>query len=349
MRKMVLVVVLLLFHCSLLCSAPKDGESRVIREGKALEKNNKFEAALNLYIKEIKIMPTEELYREAASLLGKLQRYGQAEILLSQGLNRFAESLQLINLAALIQFKKGSLGKAKILWEKVLKVEPQNVFAKEWLAKLSKTPATPSSSTSTDKTTDMASTMPQQIEDSNAAEASSSTPLPIEEQQKLAKKLYEDMAKWDKEEVDRFEKAHREIVDKCPKTNYAPDSCMRLGNIYLLSKNEPDYDKVIEIMEYLVKKYPDSPLLPEAKNLLLIAYKNTQRSDKVVELYSELFKITPQPPDDIFMVWALEYADALSAIGRKDDAKKLYEQIVQKDDNKDQLEARVAKDRLSKL
>ena len=87
--------------------------------------------------------------------------------------------------------------------------------------------------------------------------------------------------------------------------------------------------------------------MPDAKNRLLNAYRNSGNHAKVVEMYAELFKLNPQPEEQQFKVWALEYADSLRAVGREADAKALWQQVVDKDNNRDSLETRVAKEKLA--
>jgi tetratricopeptide (TPR) repeat protein len=116
----------------------------------------------------------------------------------------------------------------------------------------------------------------------------------------------------------------------------------------MLGEDPPDFQSVIEVLEHLLKQYPDTPLLPDAKNRLLIACQQTNQMDKVVAIYEELFTRDPEPADDkTFMVRALEFGDALSAVGRAAEAQEWYQKILVRDDGKDSLEARVAKERLA--
>ncbi len=152
------------------------------------------------------------------------------------------------------------------------------------------------------------------------------------------------LEKW---ELDSFKALHREVIEKCPTTGQAEESCWRLSNLYLLAEEPPDHQAAIEVLEHLVKTYPDSPLLPDVKNRLIISYQKTGQNDKVVSLYQELFTVDPNPKNDkIFMVRALEFADALAATGRDADAQLWYQKILEKDDGRDMLEARVARQRL---
>jgi|GEM_PF-877911 len=339
-----------------------------LKECRALERAGKFEEALAKYLELIKAAPSDELYREAGSLLGKLQRYDEADVLLKEATKAFPRSTPLLNMEALIAHRKGRTDEARSVWNKVLEIDSSNTFAREWIAKLNRTgvasttevpPAAtvqtepvqeiPASATTAGLREATASASSEKsIEGKNGTGLNGDTPLSPEEQEKLAKKLYEEMVSLDKWETAKFEELHRQVIEKCPATDHAIESCWRISNLYLMADDQPRYEDVIRVLEHLVTKYPNSQIVPDAKNRLLLAYKNGGHPDKVVTMYQDLFKINPAPDDRTFMIWALEYANALSAVGKPDDAKKLYEQVIEKDGGKDQLEARVARDKLGR-
>jgi len=321
-----------------------------LKECRALERAGKFEEALAKYLELIKTAPTEELYREAGSLLGKLQRYDEADALLKEATNAFPKSTPLLNMEALIAHRKGRTDEARSVWKNVLEIDSSNTFAREWIAKLDR-PGTASPTEAPPATAAKAGPAQESPASSTTAglpeaTASASAPLTPEEQEKLAKKLYEEMIGLDKWETSKFEELHKRIIETCPATDYAIESCWRLSNLYLMADDQPRYEDVIQVLEHLVTKYPNSQIIPDAKNRLLLAYKNGGHPDKVITMYQELFKINPDPDDRTFMIWALEYANALSAVGKPEDARKLYEQVIEKDGGKDQLEARVAREKL---
>lgn len=319
-----------------------------LRECRALEKAGKFEEALARYLELIKAAPSEELYRDTGSLLGKLQRYDEADKLLKEATQAFPRSTPLLNLEALIAYRKGRPDEARDAWKKVLAIDSSNTFAREWIAKLDRQGvASPTEAVATAVTPASAQPKPPSATGEKSGTETGGGPLSPEEQDKLAKKLYEEMISLDKWETARFETLHRQVIDRCPATDHAIESCWRLSNLYLMADDRPRYEDVIQILEHLVTKYPNSQIVPDAKSRLLLAYKNGGHPDKVVTMYQELFKINPSPDDRTFMIWALEYADALSAVGKADDARALYEQVIEKDGGKDQLEARVARERLA--
>ncbi|MBP7633086.1 tetratricopeptide repeat protein [Candidatus Ozemobacteraceae bacterium] len=317
-----------------------------LKECRALERAGKFEEALEKYLELLKASPTEELYRDTGSLLGKLQRYDEAEKLLKDATQAFPRSTPLLNLQALIALRKGRTEDARALWKTVLEIDAGNSFARKELDKLGQAgtasvPEAPAPALSSAPAPVDAAAVTDK-----PAQGKNETSLSPEEQKKLALSLYEEMIALDKWETARFEALHRQVIEKCPATDHAIESCWRLSNLYLTSEDKPRYDELIEVLEHLVTKYPDSKIVPDAKNRLLIAYKDSGRHEKVVTMYQELFKLNPSPDERTFMIWALDYANALSAVGKTDEARVLYEQVVEKDGGKDQLEARVARERL---
>jgi tetratricopeptide (TPR) repeat protein len=321
----------------------------VLKKGRALQRQQKYAEAARLYEKAIKQKPSADLYVEFGSLLGKLQKYDQAKELLEDGLKKFPENGSVKNLLALILIRTDNKDKALDLLNEVLIQNPKNGFALNWKRKLiaemnnSQSNNLNSSQTSTGdsaqkRLTSRASDGDYQI-DNSASE---------EEQTKLAIELYKEMMTLEKWEIDAFKDLHRRVIEKCPDTGQAEESCWRLSNLYLLGEDPPDYHSIIEVLEHMLKQYPDSPLLPDAKNRLLMSYQQTEQLEKVVEIYQELFTLDPDPIDDkVFMVRALEFADALAAIGQSGDAQAWYMKIIEKDDGRDMLEARVARERLA--
>ncbi|MBI3037818.1 hypothetical protein HYY75_02025 [bacterium] len=330
--------VILLFWITLAFFLPLFAQDlkETLKKGRAFEKEKKFEDALALYKQHLEKESSEEVYKEICSLLGKLRKYEDAEKILNDGLSKLPKSVSLLNLMGLIKLKRGTVQEAQAVWKKALTIDPRNLFAKQWLQKTKEKSSAPSIQSA-------------DFSPEPTAIASSEAKLSLAEQEKLALKLYDEMFHADKWEFDIFVKAHKEVIEKCPDVELAQESCWRLSNLYLQGYDEPDYDGIIEVLGHLIKNYPNSPFLPDAKNRLLNAFQSTGRSDKVVELYEELFKLNPQPSDRQFMTWNLEYGDALAAIGKKDEAKKIYEGVIQRDNNQDQLEARVARNRLSAM
>lgn len=342
---------LLIFLLMVTLSSVLPASESILKQGRALQRERKFDEALQLYKNGLKQNPTEDLYVEAGALLGKMQKYENAETVLEKGLQDFAESKSLRNLLALIKIRKGDKAKAKALLEEVLAKDPENGFAKKWLAKVDAGDVDDADQ----ETAVSQDVKPAQVSSGSSITGTVSTgayrvdsSLSKDEQKALAVKLYQEMMDLEKWELDSFKELHRKVIEKCPLTDQAEESCWRLSNLYLLGEDPPDFQNVIEVLEHLLKQYPNTPLMPDAKNRLLVSYQQSGQMDKVVTLYEELFTLDPDPIDEkVFMVRALEFADALSAVGRTSDAQLWYQKIIERDDGKDSLEARVARERLS--
>ncbi|MBM4146716.1 MAG: tetratricopeptide repeat protein [Nitrospira sp.] len=171
--------------------------------------------------------------------------------------------------------------------------------------------------------------------------------LSLEEQEKLAKELYGTMAKADKWETDTFIKLHNQVIDQCPDTKRAQESLWRLSNLYLLANDPPEYQKVIELMEKLISKYPDSTLVPDAKTRLRMSYEQTGNYKKAIALYEDLFAKNPDIAEsDQYAALLLGYAKALAETGDTEKARAIYQKVIDLKDAEDWLKD-IARDALS--
>ncbi len=352
MRKLCSFLVTAIILSPIIVSAvtPK----QALKMGKAMQQKQDFEGALKIYKESLKEKPSVEIYTEAVSLLGKLQKYESAETVLNKALQDFPNNTSLLNLLALIQFRKGDKPAAKSTWEKVLVLDKGNSFAKQWIGKFGKTEAAEVTSTSPDSGEKSANEEEKTFVDDYSGSMTGaykvSHELSIDDQKVLAKNLYTQMMSLDKWEIEEFIRMHRKVIEKCPDTDQAEESCWRLSNLYLLAVDPPDLQGVIDVLEHLLKTYPQTPLRPDAKNRLLVTCQRAGQFDKVVSLYEELFTLDPDPQDDkMFMVRCLEFGNALIAVGRRDDAANLFRKILEKDGERNSLEARVAKKKLAEM
>lgn len=349
------LVLTVVWSLSLLAGAVAAAPSvqAILDKGKQLENAQKFEEALTLYKKGIQAHGHENLYLEAGSLLGKMQRYQEAEEVLNEALSKSADSVSLKNLLGLIKFRKGDKAGAKAVWESVLQSDSGNQFATTWLKRLDE-PAAPAAPARVPSQSPADAGVPKMTTPASSATPTSAdapaappgAKLPLEEQKKLAVKLFEDMIATDRWELDTLISLHRQVIDKCPDTDQAEESCWRLSNLYLHGLKSPDFNACIEVLEHLIKTYPDSPLYEPARARLLMACKSAGQHEKVVAIFENLFKVHPQMDDDRqFVLWAVDFAQALEAVGRADEAKQWYSQALQRDPG-DSLEARFARERL---
>lgn len=171
--------------------------------------------------------------------------------------------------------------------------------------------------------------------------------LSVEEQKKLAQELYTQMAALPSNDKTELINLHTQVIENCPDSLRAQESCWKLSNLYLAGMYPPDFQSAKLVLEHLLKQYPDTQLVNEAKNRLLAVYKTVGEFDKVVELYEQMFSLDPQQNSDkIFMARALDYAKALENIGREQDAQNWYRAVIERDGGKNSIEARAATKRL---
>lgn len=331
----------------------------VISRGHELERAGKVAEALKLYEAELAKKPSVELYRAAGAALGKLKRYQEAITLVDKGIAANPKNAGLLNLCGLLHFQKGERDQAAARWRAALAIEPGNAFATQWLAKVA-APGAPNAAapgggeSAMITEADLDSTRTLVGEETWLARipttfSVASPALPLAEQEKLAAELYVAMANTDKYELQKLIALHRQVIEQCPDTENAEESCWKLSNLYVLALDKPDYERCIEVLEHFVKRYPDSQGVPVAMNRLVTAYRESGNHAKVVELYKGMFASNPKLSDRDYVVYGLEYAKSLEAIGSKAEAKAMYENVVQRDTKGGSLEARVAKQRLADL
>jgi tetratricopeptide (TPR) repeat protein len=154
--------------------------------------------------------------------------------------------------------------------------------------------------------------------------------LSVKDQEKLAERLYSQMSKTDKWEIDTFLKLHTQVIEQCPDTESAQESLWRLSNLYMTgTSSEPDYPKIAELMEKLISRYPNSQLRPLAWNRLRVAYEGTKNYAKVLPLYEDKISATPGFLDDPQNAAdLLAYGKALAQTEHAEKAKEIYRKII---------------------
>ncbi len=175
--------------------------------------------------------------------------------------------------------------------------------------------------------------------------------LSPEEQEALARELYATMAKTDRWDTDVFIRLHRRVIEECPDTKRAQESLWRLSNLYLTGTgSDPDYPEIIRLLERLVERYPDSPLVWDAKQRLLVAYENTGDMKKARVLYEERLatdRDLPQTGDYASVL--LGYARTLTATGEPGRAREVYRKILALEPPAESWFLDIVKDNLSEL
>lgn len=158
---------------------------------------------------------------------------------------------------------------------------------------------------------------------------SSAAALSPEEQQLRAELLYRQLIDADSQDFPAIIRLLNEVIERCPDTERAQESVWRLSNLYLMAYDKPDYPKVIELMRYLLARYPTSPLVSHAKQRLLRAYEDTGNYDGARVLYEEALSLNPElEKQPEYAAFLLGYAKALGATGKPEQARLLYQRVV---------------------
>ena len=175
--------------------------------------------------------------------------------------------------------------------------------------------------------------------------------LSLEEQQALAKKLFQQMIDTPENEYDVFEKLYKEVMERCPDTPQAETSYWRLSNLYLMAYEPPKLEEMIPLLEAFFVRYPESDGVPHVKQRLIVAYEETGRWCKAADLYAETLPEPPTDPatDGQIKATHLLYAEALAKCGRMDQARIWYQVVVKADRGEDSLEGQVAREALGRL
>ena len=337
-------------------SAGAADDTLIIKQARELQLAKKYDEAVKLYEANIKTSAaSERLYVDYAALLINLKKYKECDEILTKGASKYPDSLRIKNALGMAKYKNGDLSGASSLFSQVLSKDSENKYAKTMLETIRKEKVAASSPIA-DLATKGKTDLPVG-DDEDYSEASFSggvtfnisDKLSLEEQQELSKKLYKQMMELDNNALDDFIKLHKQVIEKCSKTDQAQESCWRLSNLYFMGYQPPDFEGCKACLEHLLKQYPDTPLMPDAKNRLIICYQKTGDSNGVCRLYEELFHNDPDPDDKTFMIRGLEYANALVEAGRTDEARAWYTKVLEKDNGKNSLQARAARKKLENL
>ncbi len=343
--------------------------------GRALETAGKNDEALAWYRRQLAQQPTIDAHLAVISLLGKIGRHADGIAAAASALHAFPGDRNVLNAKGLLHFRKGDENAARTCWQQVLAKDPRNSFATTWLAKLGKnagkgggTGSAAASSAAGGSGVATGSGHAGRV-DSGAevvATADSGNPAAtlgdaawepgkgktagnVDEQKKLAERLYATMAGTGDHEFKTFIDLHQQVIDQCPDTERAPESCWRLANLWQFGTRAPNYDRAIPLIEHLLRRYPHDPIVGTAINRLCMLYAAAGRKDKLAEFYAGLFAGNPDMPAETFLCKGIDYARTLEELGRKAEAKDWYEKVVAKDGTRNTPEGRLARQRAAQL
>ena len=291
-----------------LLGATTEGTS-VLERGALLEKQGKMEEALNVYLPEISVRPSKNLYLATGSLMGKLKQYQQGAKLMDRAYDLYPKDPAICNLAALLKLRFGDEKGARKLWQVVLTLQPGHPQASKWLAHL-----------------DGATNEKPPLSDV-ANKPKPLAPLPQAQQEPLAQELMQELRGTSPREVDQYREKLREIIFRCPEAPVAPDACWKLANLYLYAPPAPDHVAAVEILEHLIRIYPASKWCRFASNRLSDRYRQDGQFEKLLQLSEEVLK-QKSWNDEEHACWMFDKAESLLELGRNDEGVYLLKEIA---------------------
>lgn len=174
-------------------------------------------------------------------------------------------------------------------------------------------------------------------------------PLPLEEQERLATELFQTLANTDADQIGTFISLYDRVLTECPDAKRAPEALWRLSNLYLLAYDEPKFPQVALSLERLLRRYPSSPFVSDARKRLLSAYEEMGDFQKTLPLYEAILAEETAMSDEDFTAWAVGYGQNLEKTGDTAKAKEWYGKALERDAGKDSFSARIARERLDAL
>lgn len=153
------------------------------------------------------------------------------------------------------------------------------------------------------------------------------TPLPLAEQQRRAAELFERLRQVDRFAYEEIERLYLRVINECPDTDEAEEAYFRLSNLYRMGFDPPQYDRLRQLLESFLDRYPDSPGRAEMEERLLRAYENSGQWTQAIAIYE---RFVPELPADYpyLLVTYLDYANALEGAGQRMRALEVYREVA---------------------
>lgn len=168
------------------------------------------------------------------------------------------------------------------------------------------------------------------------------------EQRKLALDLLEKLANTPPQDYQGQRRILEKIIDQCPDTDQAHDAYWTLSDVYQVYMGLPDYTAIAGLFEKYLKRYPDSPHASQARRELITAYEKLGKWDKVVNYYKQTLEGRALTDSEV-MLDGLSYAKALDHSGKKTEAARWYNLIIERDRGMNSYAAQEARRQLNYL
>ncbi|MDR1874471.1 MAG: hypothetical protein LBQ90_05575 [Synergistaceae bacterium] len=155
------------------------------------------------------------------------------------------------------------------------------------------------------------------------------------------------LARTPADEAEARERIYLGMIGEGPDTEAAQEALWALAGLYLDDFDEPQEVKAQEVLEYFIKKYPDSPWIPQVENRLLWLYEGSSNQTRIVELYEKILQ--RDMPPSLRQSLALRCAQAWEAAKRPDKAQEWYTRILKEAGSNASPEVEAARARLAAL
>lgn len=111
---------------------------------------------------------------------------------------------------------------------------------------------------------------------------------PVKEQVRIAIATYREMSETEVWDTKAFRDGHYRVINECPDTPWAIESCWRLSNLLITASGSIDQDEVIRLMELALDRYPGNPWQERFKNRLLVTLQDSG-NHKLLLYWSQKF------------------------------------------------------------
>ncbi len=164
---------------------------------------------------------------------------------------------------------------------------------------------------------------------------------PVKDQLKLAFSLYEQMSSTDIWDIEVFRECHNRVINECPDSPWAVESCWRLSNLLITAPGQRDNAEVVRLMIYALEKYPGNPWQDRFKNRLIKTLQDMKDHEKLLYWCQKLLETT-DPASEKYLSLTLIAGKAALAKGDKESATWYFQEILNKDQKQESIFARAA-------
>ncbi len=163
----------------------------------------------------------------------------------------------------------------------------------------------------------------------------------VKEQLKLAYSLYDQMAAADKWDVELFKECHNRVINECPDTPWAIESCWRLSNLLMTAPGQHNNEEVVRLMTHALDKYPGNPWQDRFKNRLIRTLQDMKDHQRLLSWCQKLLETTA-PESEKYLSLTLVAGKAAKALGDQESASWYFNEILNRDPKRESIFARIA-------